>query len=135
MIFKRKIFSFNRNNTENNLDLLINHILGNNDSWAIRWHASLVLNHKYCLYPQKSLLYNIGLDGSGENCENINLDQNIYEQPIIVGENPVCDSPWYYEQVKQNSIEVINSNTAIKIIKYTIYFFYKKATILLKKFK
>ena len=45
------------------------------NSWAIRWHASLYINNKYCLYPSKSLVTNTGLDSSGSNC----LPQNYFQ--------------------------------------------------------
>ncbi len=35
------------------------------DSWAIRWHASMFLEGKVSLYPAKSLVRNMGRDGSG----------------------------------------------------------------------
>ena len=35
------------------------------DSWAIRWHASVFLAGKVSLYPGKSLVKNMGRDGSG----------------------------------------------------------------------
>ena len=38
---------------------------GQLDSWAIRWHASMFLSEKYSLYPAKSLVENMGRDGSG----------------------------------------------------------------------
>lgn len=38
---------------------------GKNDSWAIRWHASVFLQAGLVLYPAKSLIENIGHDGSG----------------------------------------------------------------------
>lgn len=46
-------------------DMLLDQINGKNSSWAIRWYASAFLNDKLCLYPGKSLVKNIGLDGSG----------------------------------------------------------------------
>jgi hypothetical protein len=45
--------------------MLKNQIQGNNDSWAIRWHASLFLKNMLTLYPGKSLVQNIGHDGTG----------------------------------------------------------------------
>ena len=48
--------------------MLIDQIVGKNDSWAIRWHASAFLQNKFTLYPRKSLVLNIGHDGSGEHC-------------------------------------------------------------------
>jgi len=38
---------------------------GKNNSWAIRWYASVFLKQGLSLYPSKSLIDNIGHDGSG----------------------------------------------------------------------
>ena len=40
-------------------------VLGKNDSWAIRWYASSFLRNGLTLYPSKTLVDNIGFDGSG----------------------------------------------------------------------
>jgi len=48
--------------------MLAKQIAGNNDSWAIRWHASAFLKNKFTLYPGRSLAQNIGFDGSGTHC-------------------------------------------------------------------
>lgn len=48
--------------------MLSDQISGKNNSWAIRWHASVFLKNKFTLYPGKSLVLNIGNDGSGEHC-------------------------------------------------------------------
>lgn len=45
--------------------LLKGQIRGENDSWAVRWHASTFLDGMLTLYPGKSLVRNIGIDGSG----------------------------------------------------------------------
>lgn len=41
---------------------------GKNNSWAIRWNASLFLNDMLSLNAGKSLVANEGFDGSGTNC-------------------------------------------------------------------
>jgi len=46
-------------------EMLRDQIAGKNDSWAIRWNASAFLKHKLTLYPGRSLVLNIGLDGTG----------------------------------------------------------------------
>jgi Glycosyl transferase family 2 len=46
-------------------DMLQKHIEGKNNSWAIRWHASLFLHNMLTLYPGKSFVQNIGNDNSG----------------------------------------------------------------------
>lgn len=41
---------------------------GRNDSWAIRWNASLFLADVLSLNVGRSLVANVGFDGSGTNC-------------------------------------------------------------------
>lgn len=88
---ENQIYSFNRNGTHPFFDMLIDQIEGKNNSWAIRWHASLFLSNKYCLHPKYSLVVNIGLDGSGSHCGNEQLIQktinNIKIKKITVVEN------------------------------------------------
>jgi len=43
-------------------------VKGENDSWAIRWHASAFLAGKLTLYPGRSLVHNSGNDSSGTHC-------------------------------------------------------------------
>ncbi len=45
--------------------MLEDQIAGNNDSWAIRWHASAFLADRLTLYPGRTLVQNIGNDASG----------------------------------------------------------------------
>jgi len=53
------------------------------DSWAIRWHASMFLENRVSLYPGKTLVKNMGRDGSGthggsqEEIENVMADSPI----------------------------------------------------------
>jgi hypothetical protein len=41
---------------------------GKVDSWAIRWYLSVFLCGGLALYPKKTLVRNIGFDGTGINC-------------------------------------------------------------------
>jgi len=41
---------------------------GKAESWAIRWYLSVFMRQGLALYPRKSLVRNIGFDGSGVNC-------------------------------------------------------------------
>jgi hypothetical protein len=43
---------------------------GEIDSWAIRWQLSVFLAGGLTLYPAKSLVTNIGFDGSGTHCKS-----------------------------------------------------------------
>lgn len=49
--------------------MLKDQIAGRNDSWAVRWYASAFLAGGLTLYPGRSLVENIGLDGSGTHSE------------------------------------------------------------------
>lgn len=49
--------------------MLEDQIAGRNDSWAIRWYASAYLAGMFTLYPGRSLVANIGFDGTGEHCQ------------------------------------------------------------------
>lgn len=53
--------------------MLKDQINGLNNSWAVRWHASAFLNQTFTLYPGKSLVENIGNDGSGTHCANTSI--------------------------------------------------------------
>lgn len=58
---------------------------GKNNSWAIRWNASLFLNDILSLNVGKSLVQNIGFDGSGTNCGGGNLYRSgLYMEPLPV---------------------------------------------------
>lgn len=39
-------------------------------TWAVRWYASVFLRNGLVLYPGRSLVQNIGFDGTGENCHS-----------------------------------------------------------------
>lgn len=53
--------------------MLRRQIAGKNNSWAIRWNASLFLKGILSLNAGRSLVQNIGFDGSGTHCGNEEL--------------------------------------------------------------
>ncbi len=61
---------FNFGGSCGNLRMLEDQIAGRNNSWAIRWHASAFVKNMLTLYPGKSLVTNIGNDGSGTHCQS-----------------------------------------------------------------
>ncbi|MHB8277836.1 MAG: sugar transferase [Candidatus Humimicrobiaceae bacterium] len=52
---------------EDKVDMVIAQIEGKIDSWATRWEYTHFKNNAYSVYPVKSLLNNIGFDGTGIN--------------------------------------------------------------------
>ena len=49
---------------------------GKADSWAIRWYLSVFLVNGLALYPKKTLVRNLGFDGSGVNCVVSNIKES-----------------------------------------------------------
>ncbi len=66
--------------------MLSDQIAGRNDSWAIRWNASAFLEDKLTLYPGRSLVLNIGNDGSGTHCSTTeDYSGMLSDDPIGIG--------------------------------------------------
>lgn len=83
-----------------NLNGVLNHFSqvelnrnGQLKTWAIKWYSTIFLNEGLCLYPKRSLVENIGFDGSGENtiCTdgsfNVELATKINVSPIKIKES------------------------------------------------
>lgn len=56
---------FNIDGSYNFMRHLEKNIEGSLNTWAIKWQASVLLNDGLCLHPNRSLVANIGADGSG----------------------------------------------------------------------
>ena len=67
---KKLLNDFDFNGTQSYSKMLKEQIIGANDSWAVRWHASAFIEDKLTLYPGRSLVNNTGNDGSGTHCGN-----------------------------------------------------------------
>ena len=73
--------------------MLRDQIHGRNDSWAIRWQASVFLAEKLTLYPGTSLVQNTGFDNSGEHCgQTSQFEVALSETPVRVGGISVGDN-------------------------------------------
>ncbi|GAT31995.1 hypothetical protein TSACC_2392 [Terrimicrobium sacchariphilum] len=74
--------------------MLRDQIEGRNDSWAIRWHASAFLKDMLTLHPGRSLVRNIGLDGSGTHCHDVpaHLLVEADSRPLCVDRLPVSEN-------------------------------------------
>jgi hypothetical protein len=70
--------------------MLKDQIAGKNNSWAIRWQASVFLNNMYTLYPGKSLVVNIGHDNSGTHSGTTDIfNVEVYQKQINVEKQKV----------------------------------------------
>ena len=69
-LLKRKlIHRFNIHGAYPYERMLLDQINGRIDSWAVRWYAAALIQDKLTLHPGCSLVSNIGLDGTGTNCD------------------------------------------------------------------
>ncbi|WP_216639382.1 hypothetical protein [Vibrio salilacus] len=62
------IYKFNLEGTYDFWDQVERNAEGSLDTWAVFWYATIFLNDGLCLNPSKTLVKNIGHDGSGVNC-------------------------------------------------------------------
>jgi hypothetical protein len=90
---KQKIDRFSIEGTMNFWKQMNEFKAGKNNSWAIRWYASIFLKNGLTLNPSQSLINNIGHDGSGvhSNIENMYQVQiakkEVKEFPAEIKEN------------------------------------------------
>ena len=85
---------------------------GKNNSWAIRWYASIFLKNGLTLNPSHSLIQNIGHDGSGIHSN----DEDIYQ--VNMARAPVEGFP----------LEVTESKIAYAAIRH--FLMHRKGTLL-----
>ncbi|WP_278629798.1 glycosyltransferase [Parabacteroides goldsteinii] len=87
----KKEFDFN--NSYPYYRMLKHQIEGKNNSWAVRWYASAFLYNKLTLYPGRSLVNQIGMDGSGTHCDtNEMFDVSLTDSPILLSNIDVQES-------------------------------------------
>ena len=74
--------------------MLRRQVQGKNNSWAIRWNASLFLDDILSLNVGRSLVQNTGFDGSGTHCGGGELyDSRLWTRPLpLVRIEPIEES-------------------------------------------
>lgn len=94
---------------------------GRIDSWAIRWCYSQYENNKYTVYPVKTKVRNIGLDGSGTHKV---VEKNI--DPLLGGNKVVFEDIMDVDTtVTQNFRRNFNKNNKCGPFSFTRHLFYK----------
>ena len=89
---------FDRVGPGNFMRMLNDQIAGRNNSWFIRWHASLFLAGKLSLAPVRSTIHNIGLDGTGVHCSSWRFDPyrvHPVAEPLVVSAVPHAPVPTF----------------------------------------
>jgi len=92
---KQKIHQFSIDGTMNFWKQMQEFKTGKNNSWAIRWYASIFLNGGLTLNPSHSLVHNIGHDGTGVH-SNI---ENTYQ--VKIAQKPVKQFPNFIREDEQ----------------------------------
>jgi glycosyltransferase involved in cell wall biosynthesis len=75
---------------------------GKNNSWAIRWYASIFLKNGLTLNPSQSLVNNIGHDGTGVH-SGLNDIYNVIVNPRPIRQFPatIKEHPVAYQAIKK----------------------------------
>ena len=102
-IWKRKLQKrFDINGAYPYTKMLEKQIRGKNDSWAIKWYASAFLKNKLTLYPGRTLVFNIGLDGSGMHCRVTNIyDTKVSKEPISIKNIPIEENSVALDEIEK----------------------------------
>lgn len=76
---------------------------GKINTWCIFFYATMFINNGLCLYPKKSLVRNIGHDGSGTHCSTSSeyTEQVLSNEPVIIEKKPVIENKITLNEIRQ----------------------------------
>lgn len=93
-----EVHVWDHDGTSGLLEMLEGQVAGDVDSWAVRWTASTFLDGMYTLYPGRSLVHNIGNDGSGRHGGlSRRYDVDLCRERIPVTRMPIEESAVAYQ--------------------------------------
>ena len=76
---------------------LRDNLSGKLKTWFIKWHSSILMQKGFCLFPGKSMVNNIGFDGTGihnvstENYSHYQLAESISVRKILLKESVLAE--------------------------------------------
>jgi len=120
----KDIKRFNLDGAEKFWDQIIANKKKKINTWAIFWYAIIFKNNGLCLNPTKTLVQNIGLDGSGVNCQKTDIFKSElsmkkeFDFNIDLSENRVAVErikEFYFSQKRTFFIRAINKFSRIII--------------------
>ena len=92
---------FDFNSSYGYTQMLEDQIAGRNDSWAIRWYASVFLKERLGLYSGRSLIQNIGMDGTGRHSGvSNNLHISLAHNPVLISDIPLKENRFSRKQIE-----------------------------------
>lgn len=117
-----KVNEFNIDNSYNFYNMLYCQMLGEINSWAIRFYASSFINNKLILYPGQCLCAQNGIDGSGTHAGNVNdMQVQMSDKPIIIHDNtPISENKETYRIYSKFYQNRWNYHTHYNIFKFFI---------------
>ncbi len=90
---KNLFYRFDINGNYPYKKMLKDQISGKNNSWAIRWYASALIEEMLTLHPGRSLVANIGVDGSGAHCKaHSEFDVDLSTSSVDIKHKEVVES-------------------------------------------
>ena len=123
---KKQIKKFNFENSFDFFRILRNYVLRSNNSWSIRWYASMFLKKKLTLFPPKSFVQNIGMDGSGVHAENINVYKSKLIKKYLKPKNiNVKESNYHFEKMRVFFNKINKKNNFFNRLKKKINLLYE----------
>lgn len=99
---------------------------GRNSSWSIRYNFAAFLNHSYTILPNKTLIENIGCDGTGTHCGLIEYHLDMMEREVIIPDKILFDK-------KRDAL--LRKSCSIHGIKNKLKYFIRNSSLLSKLVK
>lgn len=90
---------YNYDNTLNFHEQLKANIDGKIKTWAILWFSTVFFNNGLCLTPKYSYVENIGMDGSGVNCDETDFHKKLYS-------NENSDLSRFFNKIKYKELSI-----------------------------
>ena len=123
---KNLTYNFNFSGSIDLMQMLQDQIDKKNDSWAVRWIASNYLKNKLILYPNKSLVQNIGNEGSGtHNLKTNRYDVKLFNKKLIIKKIKIKENIMMRKKIEKFFYSFSNYyyiHPIIKILKKTFIY-------------
>lgn len=106
---------------------LLGNVYGTNDSWAVLWALHIIDKMGFCLTPYRSLITNIGNDGSGVHCANAYVELGVRDEGDI-GEfsfPDLVELPKNYEKTFRYYWSWTSTETKLRIYNNIFYDYIK----------
>lgn len=121
------IKKFNIEGHANYYDQLVANKNGNINSWAVKWYASWLSKGGFSLFPEKSLVKNVGFDGTGVHKDNTSIYHAETTKFIKINKIAITEDlsvrksiDMFYKRVQKTYLNPVSRAQKIKRIIKTI---------------